>query len=655
MQKCLFLLSLIMLNSTYSVGQTQLEIEEIIKEKIFELNSLKEDERYDSLTTIISYFSKVDSSFERIQLKNLLDITSKYKDQRLYVRVLSGYSNHDRKNALKLLAKAYNIAEVNNYQYLKGQVLTVKGMLYREFGMYDSLTATLIEATNLLENSRMVEVVPLLHNTADLYYSIGLYDKAEEIYFEILEKKGDLSVWKFWRHKVIKNNLALIQMERGNYRKALDYLNQTLALDLEKEQMPRIEVSMGYITHLMTQCYYHLGDLSAANKYYNISYPLCYSHNMPKELLKLYNIKAEMHFNNGSIDSSLIYCNKGKEIIGNRISSASGVLQCYNIFSKIYDAMRDYRNAYYYKDKFSVLSDSLNKEYHTAKLMQILAENKYNKVASNLEYAKRANTYLTITIITTFIFIVLVAVIYLKLRKAHKILIEKDREKTELMDIVSHNLKNPIGVIKNAANMIKDSPEEKELLSEMSEIIESASNLMLESITQLLFSNQIEDSLFSLEEKEFNFIEIITQVIKNNEVLLKNKKQNLIKNFSEDDEIIIKADPDKIAAAIDNYLSNAIKYSPMGSTIRIKAGIQNEQVYFSVIDEGPGLTEHEISLAFGKFVRLSPRPTGNESSTGLGLSIVKKIIELHLGKVGIKSEKNKGSEFYFTLPILNIK
>ena len=78
---------------------------------------------------------------------------------------------------------------------------------------------------------------------------------------------------------------------------------------------------------------------------------------------------------------------------------------------------------------------------------------------------------------------------------------------------------------------------------------------------------------------------------------------------------------------------------------------KTHEVYFSVVDEGPGLSSQEIELAFGKFIRLSPQPTGNENSTGLGLSIVKKIIELHFGKTGIISKLQHGSEFYFTLPI----
>jgi response regulator receiver sensor signal transduction histidine kinase (EC 2.7.3.-) len=109
---------------------------------------------------------------------------------------------------------------------------------------------------------------------------------------------------------------------------------------------------------------------------------------------------------------------------------------------------------------------------------------------------------------------------------------------------------------------------------------------------------------------------------------------------------------------IDNLISNAIKYSPQGTNITVRVQHSKDDdadgapsVLISVRDEGQGLTEEDMKKLFGKFQRLSARPTAGESSTGLGLSIVKQLVELHGGKVWAESEgKNKGSIFRIELP-----
>ncbi|MCS7212383.1 MAG: sensor histidine kinase [Chloroherpetonaceae bacterium] len=114
---------------------------------------------------------------------------------------------------------------------------------------------------------------------------------------------------------------------------------------------------------------------------------------------------------------------------------------------------------------------------------------------------------------------------------------------------------------------------------------------------------------------------------------------------------------EKIVCVIDNLISNAIKYSPVNTTIWVTIEEQREnnriQAVLAVRDEGQGLTEADVKNAFGKFQRLSAQPTGNESSSGLGLFIVKEIVERHGGKVWVESAgKNMGATFFITLPAL---
>lgn len=110
-------------------------------------------------------------------------------------------------------------------------------------------------------------------------------------------------------------------------------------------------------------------------------------------------------------------------------------------------------------------------------------------------------------------------------------------------------------------------------------------------------------------------------------------------------------DSDRVREAIDNLVSNAIKYSPVGGNISLQVDGDADTTVIRVTDQGAGLSPEDLSRLFGRFQRLSAKPTAGESSTGLGLSIVKKIIDMHGGNVGAQSPgPGQGSTFTITLP-----
>ncbi|MGY3134231.1 signal transduction histidine kinase [Bradyrhizobium sp. USDA 4501] len=110
-------------------------------------------------------------------------------------------------------------------------------------------------------------------------------------------------------------------------------------------------------------------------------------------------------------------------------------------------------------------------------------------------------------------------------------------------------------------------------------------------------------------------------------------------------------DADRIREAIDNLVSNAIKYSPIGGKITVTVSHEGDDTVIRIADQGPGLSPEDLGRLFGRFQRLSAKPTAGESSTGLGLSIVKRIIDMHGGHVTAQSPgPGQGSTFTVTLP-----
>jgi signal transduction histidine kinase len=121
---------------------------------------------------------------------------------------------------------------------------------------------------------------------------------------------------------------------------------------------------------------------------------------------------------------------------------------------------------------------------------------------------------------------------------------------------------------------------------------------------------------------------------------------------------LVNADEALLYQVFDNLISNALKYSPWKRRIWVKGAVQTVEGFgdcfvASFQDEGEGISEQDMKRLFGKFARLSAQPTGNESSTGLGLSIVKKLVETMHGRVWCESEYGKGAAFFVALPIYN--
>ncbi len=225
-----------------------------------------------------------------------------------------------------------------------------------------------------------------------------------------------------------------------------------------------------------------------------------------------------------------------------------------------------------------------------------------------------------------------------------------NNEKSEMLRIVSHDLKNPLGAIKSATELIESDLDDTETVKEMADIIRISSNRMLNSVDELLHVSKLEDENFMLNKTEFDFVSLVKETINQNIQVAASKGQSIETHF-DDTEIFVYADYEKITSCVDNYLSNAIKYSPINSKIEVFIETDEQNLIFKVKDYGAGLTEEDLKHVFEKFRKLSARPTAGESSSGLGLSIVKKIIELHGGKVGVESQPQKGSLFFFILPI----
>ena len=235
-----------------------------------------------------------------------------------------------------------------------------------------------------------------------------------------------------------------------------------------------------------------------------------------------------------------------------------------------------------------------------------------------------------------------------ELIRSNKMLQQTMDEKSKVLGVAAHDLKNSVfGIRALTEIMLEEDPATEGMARRLSLVHNSAGEAM-ELISNLLSSAA--SSVHGKLNKHVVDAGAMTEVIAHSFAEQAKRKGQTINCTVSASDIFVEGDEDRLREAINNLVSNAVKYAPLDSNIRLNVTATESDVYIAVSDEGPGLSAHEQEGLFAPFKRLSPEPTGNEGSSGLGLYIVKQIIERHDGTIKVNSTKGEGSTFTIMLP-----
>ncbi len=172
---------------------------------------------------------------------------------------------------------------------------------------------------------------------------------------------------------------------------------------------------------------------------------------------------------------------------------------------------------------------------------------------------------------------------------------------------------------------------------------------MLTLVDNLLDVAVIESGRFDLKITEENISKLVGERIELMAKIAERKEIRLIAELQEVTDSLF--DAGRMRQVVDNLLSNAIKFSPSGSVVNVTCGQAGQVLDITVADQGPGIPSEDLDRLFDSFEKLSAQPTGGEKSTGLGLSIVKSIVDAHGGEIDVDSEVGKGTTFIVRLPV----
>ncbi|MBB6715784.1 Cache 3/Cache 2 fusion domain-containing protein [Clostridium gasigenes] len=231
-----------------------------------------------------------------------------------------------------------------------------------------------------------------------------------------------------------------------------------------------------------------------------------------------------------------------------------------------------------------------------------------------------------------------------------------DRLKTEFIANMSHELKTPLNIIFSTAQLFSlyinkyENSDNVDKLNKYTNSIKQNCYRLLRLVNNLIDITKLESGFMELNFKNQNIIEVIEGITLSTVDYIKSMSRTII--FDTDiEEKIMAFDEENIERILLNLISNATKFTKPGATIEVSVYDKNDHVIISVKDNGRGIPEDKLQQIFQRFKQVDPLLSRNHEGSGIGLSIVKSLVEMHDGKIDVKSKYNEGTEFIISLPV----
>lgn len=241
------------------------------------------------------------------------------------------------------------------------------------------------------------------------------------------------------------------------------------------------------------------------------------------------------------------------------------------------------------------------------------------------------------------------AILVLEKLESRLVSIQSIRTHDDRLHQLAHDMKNPTTAILGYSQLLNRPEVSRDLVLNIGNKIERAARGIEQNLNNLLSEAVNDHHKISLNFESVSVKDLFDYLLATFELALKNKSQRL--TIVCDNDHLLLVDKQRIQDVLSNLLSNAIKYSHLNTEIQLLCVGSKEELTFEFRDQGVGLTKEDLKKVFTKFAKLSSVPTARERSSGLGLYIVKTLVQLHGGKAWATSNgKDKGSSFFISLP-----
>ena len=549
--------------------------------------------------------------------------------------------------------------------FKKGAVLSLRLKGLCEEFKYEYENAIDYYLQSLDEARRLKEVayeIAALSDLAIAYANIGRPLQAKDFYQQCaaLALKSD----EIYTVVTSYNNLGVIYTQLGQYDSALIFLNEGLRLGKE-EGRGQIDPSSTY--NNIGNAWFKKKQFNIAEEYFLMNYR---KHlHTPEDAVPLWTDHinlADVYIELKEFDSALYHANRAVDLASNTIKAKRKEADSYSIMAKLYERKGAYEKAYQYLVKWHNLDTALvngNTQDKIAELQERFnakerdAQNKL--LLEQMEKERYRNRSITLLAFGLGIIGLLVAIAFVIKRNANRRLTinnemikrqnqrleELNYEKNSLIGIVSHDLATPFATIQMWGQLLQSDQQtfNADQQKAVNRIIQAGEHGQ-QLIQRILDVEKADIGNYKLNLEHFDitvFIESLTESLR---PAAGNKSIQLHAD-TPGKSVYVLSDKQLVHRIVENLVSNAIKFSPKGRNVWVAISEEGDRVHIKVRDEGQGIDKDELPLLFSKYSKLSTKPTAGEASTGLGLSIVKRIVEELNGKIFCESEAGKGSLF----------
>ncbi|MEO1053856.1 MAG: tetratricopeptide repeat-containing sensor histidine kinase [Bacteroidota bacterium] len=581
--------------------------------------------------------------------------------------------------------KALNIFERIGDKLWTARSHNIMGRSYYAQGRFDEALSYYLKALNLHEEIDNKEGIATEYtNISNIYYQLGNSEKDLEYNLKSLEISRQMA--NKLSEAATLNNIGHIYMERGEYEKALVYLDESAKLKENLDHPSSLAVT--YVT--LGETYYSQGDFKRAIDYLTRSLDIFSEFGNKRGVIACYNTLSMVYASKKNLGEA-IRLGKRSLDIALEVGAQADALTSYMHLSDYYASLGNFQRAYNYQGKFLELYKKLNDDEKNKTLIEI--QQKYESQAriKEIDLLRKENEISAAEIrnknLLNFIFIISIVAIALilvagifvywnkvkankrltdqyetirkqnedintfnqQLTKSNKELENLFDQKQKILSVVAHDLKTPLNQIRGLMDILflskKLDDDQKEQLTMVKDITENGNKL----IDDLLRSHGDEEGAAEIFKTKFDVCEYIDYLVRRFNAQSSRKGIKIVTEYNES-SINICTDQSHLKRVFDNLLSNALKYSFADSIITVSIVRKNNRIDIGVKDQGQGISESDQMLLFQNYRTLSAKPTGDESATGLGLSITKTLVTKLGGYIKVKSKLGKGSEFIVSLP-----
>lgn len=616
------------------------------------------------------------------------------------IRILNKLCWDNRSNnpqfALQCGTEALNIASKIENKSLQAISLNYIGVIYRNLGDYNTSLHFYFRALKLADQANdSIQIAYSYNNIGGIYRLTGDYQSALYNIFKalnIFEKLNDRRGIAF-----CTINIAIIYRKENNFVKSIEYLNHTLKIREELRDEQGIALTMNHLAEV----YYEQQDFDKALEYYLILQNLYEKINEKKGLAAVWGGIGGVYQNKGDYANAVLYRQKALDLnreIGNvdgeiinlnnlaivqthfnknqaaldllmaalqlstQIGSDNSRLDCYKYFTKYYEIISNYPKAFEYSQKFIQLKDSILSKEQMELAVELEARYKIEKaqkdnelLQKDIESGKKQRTYLIIIVALIVIVVIVTYWRYTSKKNDNKKLQKLNTMKDRFFKILAHDLKNPFHSLLSFSEYLNksyDSLEDDEIKTGIAEM-NSASKNLYELVENLLDWSKAQTGSIEFNPKEIFLKDLIQKNISIFAQNAKLKKINLTMDVGDDHDHVVFGDEYMINTIVRNLLSNAIKFSNHNAQVSVNSEKRDGEILIHFKDSGVGIEKEKLHSLFSVDRSSRTLGTSNERGSGLGLMLVKELVQINHGKVSVESELGKGSTFTISLPSTN--